>query len=297
MRTHSLPVLSAAASAAKHLYLRRQYRAEEPRVGSHVTGSTGWRRLEAPAQLPAPGATFSQRPERGFPARTTLKRFSASSSRVSGSYFELLLPVFTSVVPPCSVNLRRGSKRRRWKSGFLTPHPSGRTCWQAGWRRLCPRRRWRPSSVWSFCCRSRRRPSRSALRRSTKASWTAWCGFPVSRVRMLQPSLRAGSASGKREWVSQEGTLRGHQGRVCRELISVPGIIQFLNQSMRLCFPRVKKAYTWAVLGQEGSPPSLSSTFLLPSRPCTPVRLYLAQEGNGWPPRIGGDAIRHLAVC
>ena len=28
------------------------------------------------------------------------------------------------------------------------------------------------------------------------------------------------------------------------ELISVPVIIQFLNQSMRLCFPRVKKAYT-----------------------------------------------------
>lgn len=57
--------------------------------------------------------------------------------------------------------------------------------------------------------------------------------------------LRAGSASGKRRGDPGGDAMGTRALCVGDELISVPVIIQFLNQSMRVCFPRVKKAYTW----------------------------------------------------
>lgn len=218
MSTQSPPVQSAAASAARHLYLRRQYRAEEPRVGSHVTRSTGWRRLEAPAQLPAPAALARPSPSVLSAAFPPGLRW--SSFRLRPRVSPALILSF------CYPFLRQSSHHAAWtseeeageeggKAAFwrhvLREGPAGRRggggCVQddGGAHRACEAAAAGPGVVQAD------QPRGAVQRhRGLPGADSSWARCVCSNLPSAQ-----GQLPGKRSGWSRRGRC-GHQGLVCR---------------------------------------------------------------------------------
>ena len=143
------------------------------------------------------------------------------------------------------MNLRRRGRRRRWKSGFFDATSFGKDLLAGGVAAAVSKTTVAPIERVKLLLQVQ--ASSKQISPEAQYKGIVDCLVRIPREQgAYAPAFPPRRVSFREKGVGDPGGDAAGTRALCvgDELISVPVIIQFLNQSMRLCFPRVKKAYT-----------------------------------------------------